>query len=99
MKQDGFDIAFYEEKGEIRLAGRFDASQVTRAQAVLDAITDSTVVDFTKLMYISSAGLALLLGTQKRLMDRGKGLTLINLNEFVANVFELAGFYHVFEIR
>ncbi len=57
------------EDGEIRLSGRFDASQVETGEAHFDMITKSCTVNFSELEYISSAGLGILLGTQKRLSD------------------------------
>jgi len=45
------------ENREILLSGRFDASQVEKAKAVFDTITQSGIVDFEDLEYISSAGL------------------------------------------
>jgi len=41
---------------EIKLTGRFDASQVENAKKVFDSVTNSCEVDFTNLEYISSAG-------------------------------------------
>ncbi len=86
------------EDGEIQLAGRFDASQVEKAEARFDKITESCTVNFAELEYISSAGLGILLGTQKRLGESGNSLKLINLNKHVRDVFRYAGFDKVFEI-
>ncbi len=87
------------EDGEIRLSGRFDASQVETAEAHFDKITKSCTVNFAELDYISSAGLGILLGTQKRLSESGNKLKLINLNKHVRDVFRYAGFDKVFEIE
>ena len=43
--------------GTIKLKGRLDATQESRAGEVLDTATGSAVVDFGELSYISSAGL------------------------------------------
>ena len=69
-----------------------------RAREVFDLIENSCDVDFEELAYISSAGLGLLFATQKRLVDKGKGLRLINLNAHIREVFQIAGFDNVFEI-
>ena len=84
---------------EIQLIGRFDASQVTAAREVLDRITGSSTIDFAKLDYISSAGMGVLLATQKRLGDSGQKLILINLSKHIRDIFGYAGFDKVFEIR
>ncbi len=85
--------------GRITLQGRFDASQAERARAVLGAVTESCIVDFAGLDYISSAGLGILLGTQKRLNESGHRLKLINLNRHISDIFHIAGFDLVFEIE
>ena len=55
------------DQNEVLLTGRFDASQTDTAKEVFNEIMKSTQVDFKNLDYISSAGLGVLLMTQKRL--------------------------------
>jgi anti-anti-sigma factor len=86
------------EEGQVRLSGRFDAAQVEKARTVFDRITAATVVDFAELEYISSAGLGILLMTQRRLKESGNGLKLINMNKHIRDVFQYAGFDKIFEI-
>ena len=93
-----FDVTV-NEKGEIQLSGRFDASQVEKAKKAFDQLTTSSTVDMKDLEYISSAGLAVLLATQKRLGESGKGLKLINMSKYVGNVFRYAGFDTIFDIE
>ena len=84
--------------GEIVLVGRFDASEAERAREVFLNLEEGKVVDFSRLDYISSAGLGVLLAAQKRLSERGKGLRLINVNGHIRDVFHFSGFDQVFEI-
>ncbi|HEY6192428.1 MAG TPA: STAS domain-containing protein [Bacteroidota bacterium] len=84
---------------EVQLVGRFDASQVAAAKEVLDKISTSSVIDFRELEYISSAGMGVLLATQKRLSESGHKLALVNLNKHIKDIFGYAGFDRVFEIR
>ena len=88
-----------DDSGTITLHGRLDASQVDGARAVFDGVDDSCKVDFAELSYISSAGLGLLFGTQKRLVEGGGGLTLINLSPHIREIFQIAGFDNIFEIK
>ncbi len=85
------------DRGEILLQGRWDASQTQAAEAFFRAVTEPAVVDFAGLKYISSAGLGILLFTQKRLMGSG-GLKLVNMNHHIRDVFRYAGLDKVFEI-
>ena len=86
-------------ESRIELQGRFDAAQVAAAEEVLAEVEDSTVIDCAALEYISSAGLGVLFATQKRLMGSGEGLTLVQLNPHIREVFQIAGFDEVFRIE
>lgn len=83
---------------EIILAGRFDASQVEKARQFFFSLPGGRVVDLTALDYISSAGLGILLATQKRLVDQGEGLRLVNPRAHIRDVFHFSGFDQVFRI-
>jgi len=85
--------------GEVVLSGRLDAAQVEKVREELKAQTTSCVVDFGELDYISSAGMGVLLGVQKRLSEGGHGLTLVNMNRHIREIFRIAGFDHVFTIK
>ncbi len=87
------------ENGEILLSGRFDASQVDKAESVFIVITKATAVNFEALEYISSAGLGVLLMTQKRLSESGNSLKLINMNKHIRDIFQYAGFDMIFDIE
>ncbi len=82
----------------ITFMGRLDASQVDKARMVLDSVTESCTIDFSELDYISSAGLGILLSTQKRLSESGNGLTISGMNRHIREIFHIAGFEIVFKI-
>lgn len=84
--------------GVIVFVGRFDAAQCACAQAFIDAASDPRVFDFARLEYISSAGLGVLLRTQKRLMASGARLKLVNVNNHIHDVFRYSGFDQLFEV-
>ncbi len=85
--------------GKVEMVGRFDASQMAEARTVLDALATSATIDFGHLDYISSAGLGLLLGTQKRLSGSGNSLKLLNMNKHIREIFRIAGFDRIFDIE
>jgi len=87
------------DNGNIELSGRFDASKAKMAKDVLNEINDTTKVDFQQLYYISSAGLSILLVTQKRLKNINKELLLINMNSHIREIFKYAGFDMIFRIE
>jgi anti-anti-sigma factor len=87
-----------DESGTVWLKGRLDASEVTTADVVFDEVEDSCNVEFSKLEYISSAGLAVLLKNQQRLGLLGHELTLTGLSPHIKMVFDYAGFEAVFKI-
>ena len=85
--------------GQVILRGRLDAAQCEKALKFLDALPAPRVVDLAGLEYISSAGLGVLLKTQKRVMAGGQGLKLINANKHIRDIFKYAGFERIFEIE
>ncbi len=88
-----------EPNGEIRLQGRFDATQVEKAFEIFNQISKTTTIDFSDLDYISSAGLSVLLKTQKRLKSEGHELIIKNLNRHIREIFKYAGFDLIFKIE
>ena len=93
-----FDIQ-HGDDGRIICTGRLDAAQCEKGQAFMDEITDSSTLDFAALEYISSAGLGILLKTQKRLAENGAALRIINVNNHIHDVFRYSGFHAIFDIE
>ena len=93
-----FEISF-GESGDIILKGRLDAAQSAAAESFMSELGTSCTLDFEHLEYISSAGLAILLKTQKRLSDGGAALKIINVNKHIYDIFRYSGFNAIFEIE
>ncbi len=87
-------------KLEISLVGRLDTTTAPMLEAELkqslEGITE-LVFDFEKLEYISSAGLRILLAAQK-MMNKQGSMTVKNVNEVIAEVFEVTGFSDILTI-
>ncbi len=86
-------------EGQVVIAGRLDASQCPAAQTFLDGVQGPVTVDCSRLEYISSAGLGVLLKTQKRLMATSGKLRLAGVNAHLQDIFQYSGFDQIFEIE
>ncbi len=96
MRSDNRDGVF-----TIFLEGEIDAQN---AKAVLKEIEEllekrgdaKPVFDAQELTYISSAGLRSILTVQKKM---GQELSVINLSPEVKDIFEMAGFQYLMELK
>ncbi|HEX4779369.1 MAG TPA: anti-sigma factor antagonist [Usitatibacter sp.] len=89
----------YGDGGAVVIVGRLDAAQCATAQSFLDKVEGTVKLDCTRLEYISSAGLGVLLKTQKRLMAKGGKLRLAGVNPHLRDIFQYSGFDQIFEIE
>lgn len=82
-------IIFYIE-------GHLDTSTAPELESALNEVLDGKrtelILDFSKLDYISSAGLRVLLGAQKKTNEVVGSLTIKHVNPTVMEVFNLTGF-------
>ncbi len=86
---------------EIALEGRLDTMTSPELEAELGKSmsgADSLIMDFSKLDYISSAGLRVLLSAHKSMSSKG-GMIIRNVNEVVQEVFEVTGFSDILTIE
>ena len=60
---------------------------------------DSLIIDFTNLEYISSAGLRVLIATQKKLKADDIPLVIRNVNDSVGEIFRMSGFDKILKIE
>ena len=85
---------------EIALEGRLDTMTAPELEAELKGSLDaaeSLTLDFSKLDYISSAGLRVLLSAHKQMSTKG-GMKVTNVNEIVREVFDVTGFADILNI-
>ena len=85
----------------IALEGRLDTMTAPELEAELGKSlggAESLVLDFSKLEYISSAGLRVLLSAHK-VMSGKSGMKVTNVNEIVQEVFEVTGFADILTIE
>ena len=85
--------------GAVVIAGRLDAAQCQKAQAFFEKVTGEVTLECGGLEYISSAGLGVLLKTQKRLSTSGGKLRLTGVSPHLLDIFRYSGFDQIFEIE
>ena len=89
----------YGGEGVVVIAGRLDAAQSPAAQSFLDQVQGPVTLDCSRLEYISSAGLGVLLKTQKRLLAANGKLRLAGVRPHLRDIFIYSGFDRIFEIQ
>ena len=97
------NITKTEENGALRIAleGRLDTTSSPELEQELRGLipnVESLTLDLAKLDYISSAGLRVLLVTQKAMGKRGT-LKLCGVNETVMEILEVTGFTEILNIE
>ena len=89
------------EKLTIALEGRLDTTTAPQLEKVIEekseGITEMTI-DMTKLEYISSAGLRVLLSTHKKMSKIGI-LKITGVCDEIMDVFEMTGFSDILNIE
>ncbi|EOT24469.1 anti-anti-sigma factor [Eubacterium sp. 14-2] len=83
------------------LEGRLDTMTAPQLESELrDSIEgiDKLFLDFASLEYISSAGLRILLSTQK-IMNKQGSMVIRNANEGVMDIFDITGFADILTIE
>ena len=81
--------------------GRLDTTTAPeleiRVKEIIEGVTDLTF-DLSKLEYISSAGLRVLLSTQKVMEKQGK-MRFINVSDIIMEIFDVTGFSEILTIE
>ena len=83
------------------LEGRLDTTTAPELEKELGSVLDSATgltMDFSRLDYISSAGLRVLLSAHKAMSRKG-GMKVTNVNEVVREVFDITGFADILDIE
>lgn len=85
----------------LKVNGRLDTTTAPELSAAIDealeGVTELTL-DFSELEYISSAGLRVLLATQKKMQGKGE-MIVTGVSEVVMEVFEVTGFNDILNIQ
>ena len=85
----------------VAIAGRLDTTTAPQLEEELNgsvAGVTTLILDFAELVYISSAGLRVLLAAQKVMNKQGE-MIVRNVNETINEVFEITGFVDILTIE
>ena len=85
----------------LAIEGRLDTTTAPQLEAELKQSiggVEKLVMDFAALEYLSSAGLRVLLAAQKVMNKQGE-MVVRNVNETIAEIFEVTGFSDILTIE
>ena len=85
-----------------KLEGKLTVQTSPELTAAVDDLPEEVcdiVIDLSDVIYVASAGLRALVGTNKLALKRGGHMTLLKPREEVWEVFEMTGLSEVFDIE
>ncbi len=85
----------------VKVSGRLDTTTAPDLEAELKSLLDGIeelVLDFSDLEYISSAGLRVLLSSQKTMNSQGT-MKVTGVNDVISEIFEVTGFCDILTIE
>lgn len=90
-----------DDKYLVTLDGELDTASAAEVGETLQPLYNTNgldvVIDCTKLEYIASSGLRILISILKGAKAGGSKVTIKNMNEDIQSVFKLTGFINIFE--
>jgi anti-anti-sigma factor len=90
------DLSMDWESGALCLAGRITSETAQPLRRELDKVHKTLVIDFSRISFMGSAGLAVLLATQKRLSKNGQHIFLCEVPDPIKTLFQMAGMERLF---
>ena len=104
IRQDNMDIRKETVNGKtvLYLNGRLDTSNSSILENEINealAETNDLELDLTKLEYMSSSGLRVILLAQKQIKAKGGSLVVSNVNEYIMEIFDITGFSNILTIK
>ena len=85
----------------VKVEGRLDTATAPALEEELAELMDEAeelVFDLEGLEYMSSAGLRILLATQKKMAQKG-GMKVVNVNDVIKEIFDITGFSDILTIE
>ena len=92
-----------EDKYLVTLEGELDTAAAEEVEQVLKPLYKSdgrdVIIDCTRLDYIASSGLRILISILKGAKAAGSKVVMKNLNDDIKNVFKITGFISLFDFE
>ena len=96
-------IQEFEDKYVATLEGELDTTAAVEVEKTLQPLYKSDgrdiIIDCTRLEYIASSGLRILISILKGAKAGGSKVIMRNMNEDIKTVFKLTGFINLFELE
>jgi anti-anti-sigma factor len=94
-----FSVADWHAVTSLRWTGEIDVTQVPELRDEILALPPdrSVHLDLSTVSYLDSSGLGLLVLLRKRLVRRGAGVTLVDVQPHVRRVLEITGLNRAFQ--
>lgn len=88
----------------VRLTSELDHSAATQLRQELDRLlldgsVQHLVLDLKKLRFMDSSGIGFIIGRYKQMSRRGGSVAVINADQRMDRIFEMAGLYRLVERR
>ena len=86
----------------VHLSGELDHRMAARTREALDALIDESrirrlVFDVSRLEFMDSSGIGLIIGRYKRLSRRGGSVAVADPDQRIDRLFQMSGVYQVVE--
>ncbi len=87
----------------MKLAARIDGNSAPKLEELLSSVLnegfDNLILDLDETVYVSSAGLRVFLGIQKKINLSGGKMVLRNVKPQISEIFEVTGFSGILTIE
>ncbi len=87
----------------LKVGGRLDTATSPQFEKEIDGVLagkpESLILDFSGLEYTSSAGLRVILKTQKEMNKAGGKMKIVNACDAVREVFSITGFIDIIDLE
>ena len=82
----------------VKLLGEYDLSRINELRELFDPICENVVVDFSRVTYLDSSCIALLLSLEQRLQSLGSHATIVAPRGPARKIFSILQLYRLFNI-